>query len=188
MTSNELWGPLAGLIGEWEGSDGLDVAFHNAKGALGETKYRERLTLDPFGPVNNGTQCLYGLDYRMSAWRENESDPFHTEIGYWLWDAETEHVMRCFMVPRGTALLAGGSAKASASSFSLEANVGSEVCGILSNQYLASKARTTHYACKVSVAGDSFSYDSCTTYVHAVGGVISHTDRNTLQRVSGKKP
>ena len=33
----------------------------------------------------------------MSAWRENEDSPFHTEIGYWLWDAATEHVMRCFM-------------------------------------------------------------------------------------------
>ena len=104
MTTYELWGPLAGLIGEWEGSEGLDVAFHNAKGALGETKYRERVTLDPFGPVDNGSQRLYGLDYRMSAWRENEDSPFHTEIGYWLWDAELQHVMRCFMVPRGTAV------------------------------------------------------------------------------------
>ncbi|HYP98932.1 MAG TPA: heme-binding beta-barrel domain-containing protein [Polyangiaceae bacterium] len=186
MTTYELWGPLAGLIGEWEGGDGLDVAFHNAKGALGETKYRERVTLDPFGPVDNGAQRLYGLDYRMSAWRENEDSPFHTEIGYWLWDAELQHVMRCFMVPRGTAVLAGGTAKGTDTSFSLEAHVGSEVCGILSNQYLASKARTTHYRCNVSVQGDSFSYDSCTTYTHSVGGVISHTDRNTLRRINSK--
>src|SRR6185369_3669035 len=89
-------------------------------------------------------------------------------------------------VPRGTAVLAGGTAQASDISFSLEAHVGSEVCGILSNQYLASKARTTHYRCKVSLDGESFSYDSCTTYTHSVGGVISHTDRNTLRRVLRK--
>jgi hypothetical protein len=34
------------------------------------------------------------------------------------------------------------------------------------------------------VNGDSFSYDSCTTYVHYAGGEIAHTDRNTLRRVS----
>ncbi|MGC4092742.1 MAG: heme-binding beta-barrel domain-containing protein [Polyangiaceae bacterium] len=182
MTTS-LWGPLAGLVGEWEGSDGIDVSFHNAKGQLGETKYRERVTLEPFGPVANGPQQLYGLDYRMAAWRENEESAFHTEIGYWLWDAETGHVMRCFMVPRGTTLLAGGTASASDTKFSLEANVGSEVCGILSSHYLSTRARTTKYTCVVSIEGDSFSYDSCTTYVHAVGGQVAHTDRNTLRRV-----
>jgi hypothetical protein len=86
MVNNELWGPLAGLIGEWEGDAGIDISFHNLEGEIGETKYRERVTLDPFGPVANGKQQLYGLDYRMAAWRPNEESPFHTEIGYWLWD------------------------------------------------------------------------------------------------------
>lgn len=181
--TTKAWGPLAGLIGTWEGEEGVDVAFHNAKGALGETRYRERVTFEAFGPVANGAQELWGLDYRMAAWRLGEESAFHTEIGYWLWDASTEHVMRCFMVPRGTTLLAGGTAKATDTSFSLEAKVGSEICGILSSQYLASKARTTKYSCVVHVNGDSFSYDSCTTYVHAVGGEIAHTDRNTLRRI-----
>ena len=43
--------------------------------------------MKPFGPVDNGTQALYGLDYRMAAWRGDEENPFHTEVGYWLWDA-----------------------------------------------------------------------------------------------------
>ena len=62
MSTNELWGPLAGLIGEWEGNEGIDVSFHNLKGQLGETKYREQVTMEPFGPVANGVQQLYGLD------------------------------------------------------------------------------------------------------------------------------
>jgi hypothetical protein len=183
-TGNELWGPLAGLIGEWAGDEGVDVAFHNAKGEIGETKYRERVTLAAFGPVQNGAQCLYGLDYRMEARRFGEENPFHTEIGYWLWDADTRHVMRCFMVPRGTTVMAGGVAEPTDSSFSLEAHVGKDSYGILSNPYLHTKARTTKYTCLVTVHGDSFSYDSCTTYVHSVGGSIAHTDRNTLRRVS----
>jgi len=183
MKDNSAWGPLAGLIGDWEGDRGLDVSFHNASGRVAETPFRERVTLAPFGPVKNGAQCLYGLDYRMSAWRQNEEDPFHTEVGYWLWDADGGHVLRCFMVPRGTTVLAGGVARPGDSSFSLEAKVGSETYGILSNLYLAAKARTTKYTCKVVTDGDTFSYDSCTTYLHVTGGEIAHTDRNTLRRL-----
>jgi hypothetical protein len=179
------WGPLALLIGDWEGDQGLDVSFHNAASRIGETRYRERVSMVPFGPVDNGPQRLYGLDYRMAAYRLSEADAFHTEIGYFLWDAATGHVMRCFMVPRGSTLLAGGTADPAGTSFVVEANVGSESYGILSNPYLCQKARTTKYTCKVSAEGGAFSYDSCTTYEHAVGGVVAHTDRNTLRRVSG---
>lgn len=183
MSDNNLWGPLAGLIGEWEGDAGLDVAFHNAVGQVRETKYRERITFDAFGPVDNGKQQLYGLDYRMAAWRGDEPNPFHTEIGYWMWDAADGQVMRCFMVPRGTTLIAGGTATAKDTRFALQANLGSPTYGILSNLYLQERARTTKYTCQVVIEGDTFSYDSCTTYVHAVGGEIAHTDRNTLRKV-----
>jgi hypothetical protein len=183
MPDYSAWGPLGALVGEWEGDGGLDVSFHNATGRVAETKFRERVTLAPFGPVNNGSQCLYGLDYRMSAWRVNETDAFHTEVGYWLWDADGGHVLRCFMVPRGTTVLAGGTARPGDASFSVEANAGSETYGILSNLYLAARARTTKYACKIVAAGDTFSYDSNTTVAHSTGGTIAHTDRNTLRRL-----
>src|SRR4249920_860664 len=141
MADNAEWGPLAGLIGDWEGNEGLDVSFHNVEGEVGETPYRETVSMKPFGPVDNGTQHLYGLDYRMAAWRTNiiEENPFHTEVGYWLYDAATGEIMRCFVVPRGSMILAGGTAAASATSFSLEATVGDEMYGILSNKYLAEK-------------------------------------------------
>ena len=183
MTTNGAWGPLAALIGEWEGDQGLDVSFHNDKRRVHETRYRERVTMEAFGPVANGPQQLYGLDYRMSAWRPGEDSPFHTEIGYWLWDADDGQVMRCFMVPRGTTLIAGGTAKAGDTRFSLEATVGSETHGILSSVYLAAKARTTKYTCAVTAKDGVFSYESCTTMTHAIGGEIAHTDRNTLRRV-----
>jgi hypothetical protein len=183
MDDKKLWGPLGAFIGEWEGAEGLDVSFHNASGRVAETKFRERVTLEPFGPVDNGRQRLYGLDYRMAAWRLGEENAFHTEVGYWLWDADGGHVMRSFMVPRGSTLLAGGVARPGDTSFSVEAKVGSETYGILSNLYLASNARTTGYVCKVSADAGAFSYESKTTYVHGKGGVIAHTDRNTLRRL-----
>jgi hypothetical protein len=183
MAANSEWGPLAGLIGEWEGDQGVDFSFHNAEGKSGETKYREKVSMKPFGPVDNGTQHLYGLDYRMAAWRADEENPFHTEVGYWLWDGATGEIMRCFMVPRGSTLLAGGVANATDTNFTLEANVGDEVYGILSNKYLAAKARTEKYTCTVTIDGDTWAYDETTHYNHALGGVIQHTDVNQLRRV-----
>jgi hypothetical protein len=184
MAANSEWGPLAGLIGEWEGDEGIDVSYHNVEREVGETKYREKVSMKAFGPVDNGTQHLYGLDYRMAAWRAGEEDPFHTEVGYWLWDAETKQVMRCFTVPRGSTLIAGGTANANDTKFSMEANCGDETYGILSNKYLAEKARTSKYTCTVTIDGDSWSYDEITTYHHAIGGEIAHIDRNVLHRVS----
>ena len=96
-------------------------------------------------------------------------------------------VMRCFMVPRGSTLIAGGSAKPDDKKFSMEAVVGSEAYGILSNKYLAEKARTKKYTCTITVEGDTWSYDETTTYDHAIGGEVAHTDRNTLHRV-GDEP
>jgi len=180
-------GPLRALVGTWEGDEGVDVAYLHGRGEIGETRYRERATFSPFGPVDNGEQCLYGLDYRMAAWRPGEEIPFHTEIGYWLWDAAAGQVMRCFMVPRGSTVLAGGPATPDARTLTMTADVGSETYGVLSNEYLAKVARTVRYECTVDVAddGDSYSYASTTTIEHArCDGPLAHTDRNRLHRVS----
>jgi hypothetical protein len=179
-------GPLAGLAGTWEGSDGLDIAFNNESGKVKETPFRERVVFNPFGPVDNGNQCLFGLDYRMAAWRAGEEDPFHTEVGYWLWDAADGQVMRCFMVPRGSTLIAGGPAKADSKQLTMQAEVGSESYGILSNLYLASAARTVLYQCSVTVGDDVWTYDETTTVELAKqpGVPFAHTDTNTLKRVA----
>jgi hypothetical protein len=68
------------LAGIWEGDRGEDVAYSNEKGSVGLTPYREHTELKPFGPVENGIQTLYSLDYRMAAWRGTEENPFHTEV------------------------------------------------------------------------------------------------------------
>ena len=113
---------MAGLIGTWEGDRGGDVAYAHDDLAVGDTPFRKRTTFTTFGPVDNGRQALFGLDYRTAAWRGDEVNPFHTEIGYGLWDASAGQVMRCFVVPRGVTVLAGGSATADAASFTMSAN------------------------------------------------------------------
>ena len=107
MSAGPEWGPLARLAGIWEGEKGEDVAYANQDGKIGLTPYREHIDFKPFGPVENGSQVLYGLDYRMAAWRGEEESPFHTEVGYWMWDARDSEVVRCFLIPRGSAVVPG---------------------------------------------------------------------------------
>ncbi|MGI9600994.1 MAG: heme-binding beta-barrel domain-containing protein [Acidimicrobiales bacterium] len=181
----EHWGPLAALAGEWEGDDGLDVSYHHAEGEVGETPYRETISFKPFGPVDNGTQSLFGLDYRMAAWRADEEDPFHTEVGYWLWCADLGHVMRSFVIPRGSVIQAGGPAAADATTFTMKATSGDEEYGMATNPYLVEKAKCVTYEVTISIDGDTFSYeeDSVLDMVN-IEGLFHHTDRNTLRRVA----
>jgi hypothetical protein len=177
-------GPLAALIGTWEGDSGVDVSFQNAPQRVVETHYRERTSFSPFGPVDNGQQCLYGLDYRMAAWRGDEVDPFHTEVGYWLWDGGSGEVLRSFMVPRGCTIIAGGVSTADAKAFTMRAEVGSTTYGILSNRYLDEVARTVSYTVTVTTGIDEWSYEETTVVdLAAHEADFSHTDRNVLRRV-----
>jgi len=180
----KLWGPLGRLAGTWQGDQGVDVAHSYSVGGTKENAYRETITFEPFGPCDNGTQCLFGLDYRMHAWRLGEDEPFHMEVGYWLWDAERSLLMRQFMVPRGVTVLAGGEAGADATSFSLSAQTGEEIFGILQNPYLRQAARTVEYQFAGSIGDDgSFSYEEDTLLEMRVQpGIYHHTDRNTLKK------
>jgi len=178
------WGPLGPLAGEWEGEGGLDTAFSHTKNEVLGTPFLEKCTMKPFGPVDNGSQHLYGLDYRSAMWRGDEENPFHTEVGYWLWDAATGEVLRCFAVPRGITTLAGGTAGADATKFTMEAALGAPQYTIGENKYLAAKASTVHYTVTITTGEDTWSYDEATTLrMKEFDEPFLHTDHNTLHRV-----
>ena len=176
-------GPLAPLAGIWEGVKGDDTAPSDNRGT--ETnKFRERMTFEPMGPVDNHEQKLYGLRYSTTAWRLGEDSPFHEELGYWLWDAKAKQVLRCFIVPRGVAVIAGGTAEPDAKSFELAADVGSETYGICSNQFLDKEFKTVRYELKVTIHDDqSFSYEEDSQLqVKGKKDLFHHIDKNTLKR------
>jgi len=180
------WGPLDALIGDWESdAGGLDSAFSHSKGEVLATPYREKLTFKPFGPVDNGNQHLYGLDYKTAMWRDNEENPFHTEVGYWLWDGATGEIMRGFVVPRGITVLAGGTTAADATTFSLSAKLGHPQYAIGENTYLAAHASTLSYDVTITVNADGgWSYDETTMLkMDEFPEPFAHTDHNTLRKV-----
>lgn len=174
-------GPLAQLAGIWEGDEGVDVS-PGKEGASVETAYRERLVFEPVGPVKNGIQELYGLRYSTTAWPLDSDEPFHEELGYWMWDAYAKQVMRCFMVPRVVTINAIGSAEASDRAFKLSANVGSEIAGILSNPFLDKAFKTVRYELDVELFADgSFSYyENTQLQIFGFETLFYHTDRNRL--------
>jgi len=176
-------GPLAALAGTWEGDAGIDVS--RIHGEKKETRFREKIVFEPLGPVINGPQILYGLRYSMTAWRLGEDDAFHEELGYWLWDDGRKQVLRCFMVPRGVLINAGGDAETDSREFHLSAEVGSETYGILSNQYLDSTYKTMKYILDVRVEKpDTFSYKEDTQlWIPVDKAIFHHTDQNTLSKV-----
>lgn len=184
--SVDPWGPLGPLVGDWRGEGGLDTAYSHAHGAVLATPYLEKLTFKPFGPVTNGRQNLYGLDYKSAMWRGEEENPFHTEVGYWLWDGATGEIMRAFVVPRGISVLAGGVANAHATSFSLSAAVGEPEYAIGQNKYLAANASTLSYAVTVTINDDgTWSYHEITMLdMIEFEEPFPHTDHNTLTRVT----
>jgi hypothetical protein len=186
LSAGPEWGPLARLAGIWEGEKGEDVAFANADAKIGLTPYREHIDFKPFGPVENGSQVLYGLDYRMAAWRGTEENPFHTEVGYWLWDARDSEVVRCFLIPRGSAVVAGGVVAADATKFNLEARVGNQTYGILSNNWLDKNAKTIRYEVAIDTSvDDEFTYIETSVIHHArMPEEVVHTDQNTLRRIA----
>lgn len=177
-------GPLAALAGVWEGNKGDDVAPSDDRGTE-RNQFRERLTFEPFGPVNNHEQQLYGLRYATVAWRLGEEAPFHEETGYWLWDGAAKQVLRCFIVPRGVTVLAGGTVAPDAKAFTIEAEAGSDTYGICSNKFLDQEFKTVRYELTVTVHDrDSFSYKEDTQLkMKGRKDLFHHTDANTVTRV-----
>ncbi len=177
-------GPLATLAGVWEGDKGADKAPSDDRGTE-QNMFRERIIFEPIAPVRNHEQELYGLRYATMAWRIGEVDPFHEEVGYWLWDPGERQVLRCFIVPRGVALIAGGTVEPTANSFTLVAEAGSGTYGICSNRFLDKEFKTVRYELTVRILeGSRFHYKE-DTQLRMPGrtDLFHHTDENTLTRV-----
>lgn len=185
-------GPLTPLVGDWEGNVGVDLSYHNKDDEIAETGYFEKAWFRPIPIVENGQQTMEGLNYGMTAWRHGEEAmaPFHDEVGYLLWDKTNGQVIRCFAVPRGLAILAGGNAKPRDKSLTFKAEAGSKSYGLSQNKYLLERAAATSFESRLVFNDDgTFSYASdLVLKLAATGKEMHHTDRNTLHRTKRIHP
>lgn len=189
MSTDSELGPLAPLLGTWEGGKGTDVAPSDKAESdrqVATSPYRERMVFEATGRVDNHEQKLFGLRYNTKAWRIGADDPFHEELGYWMWDAASKLVIRSFMPPRGTTILAGGTVEPDATSFALEAKAGSEVFGICSSPFLTKEFKAVSYTLRVDTSTkDELHYEQH-LFMKMKGreDLFDHSDLNTLRRIS----
>lgn len=185
-------GPLTPLVGEWEGNTGIDVSYHNQDDRIGDTGYFEKAWFRPINKQENGQQTMDGLTYQMTAWRHGEEamDPFHDEVGYLLWEKETNTVMRVVVFGRGIAIMAGGKAEAYDKEFTLKAMPGDPSFGILQNPYLLERAELKSFENTFTFNDDgSFTHSSdIVLKLAATGEEMNHTDISTLHKVKSYHP
>lgn len=181
------YGPLALLIGVWEGDKGVDKAPEKE----GEERnlYYETILFEAAGDVTNAEQqTLAVLRYHQVVHRKTNGKVFHNESGYWTWDSRTGEIVQSFSIPRGVALVAGGSASAdpqnpAATVFEVKAVDGDKDWGIAQAPFMRDKARTVSFSHKITVEGDGMVYSE-STLLDIYGRSYEHTDINRLKRVS----
>ncbi len=186
--SQENYGPISFLIGKWNSGDGW-IGKNRAPDPdrnVENTRFRQEMIFEPIGEVENHEQKLYALRYSTKAWEEGADEaPFHEEVGYWIWDSQNRQVMKSFIVPRGISAIAGGTADANASSFTLTSEVGSETYGICSNRFLDEQFKSLRYDLTVrKLDANTFSYEEDTLIkIKGQEDLFHHTESNTLKRV-----
>lgn len=177
-------GPLARLAGEWQSDNGVDIA---PKAAGPERrKFHEHVLMEPIDPQSNGPQLLYGLRYHLHVTTDEEAITFHDQVGYWLWEPATGLIMQSLTIPRGQAVLAGGTAKPGDKTISVEARRGDTRFGICSTSFLEEAFRTDYYRIDITFNDDgTWSYVTRTDLaVRGKTPAFDHRDTNTLRRIA----
>lgn len=177
-------GPLRPMAGVWEGTRGIDQ--HPVAEGSEQNSFVEHYELQPIDRQTNGPQLFYGLRYHTHITKPGESETFHDQVGYWLWEPSARAVTLTLAIPRAQVLLASGLAEPDAADFTLTATVGSEVYGILSNPFLDQAFRTLSYRIHVTVNDDgTWSYEEeGVLQIPGRDEPFSHVDHNTLIRVA----
>ncbi|MCH8327941.1 MAG: FABP family protein, partial [Candidatus Marinimicrobia bacterium] len=160
------YGPLNELIGVWTGDKGLDIA-PEPDGAE-ENPYFETITFTAIGDVTNAeSQVLAALHYHQIVQRKSNSEVFHNETGYWMWDSQAAIIMHSLAIPRAVCVLAGGTyagAKDANGRVVIEVSASSDEDDwtIIESPFMRDNARTTRFSHKITVGDGSLSYAETT--------------------------
>ncbi|MCW8878876.1 MAG: heme-binding beta-barrel domain-containing protein [Kangiellaceae bacterium] len=177
------YGPLTSLIGTWQGDKGVDVAPEDDGPETNQ--YREELIFEPVRDVDNAEeQELVVLRYKQTVIRIRDSKLIHTEAGFYSWDAESSQLIKSFSIPRGVALVAGGSIDNDNDkvSYSVKAAKNDSEWGIVESPFMQQKATTKDYQFSMQVADGQLNYQQSMNLT-IYGRDFEHTDENTLTRV-----
>lgn len=180
------YGPLIGLLGNWKGERGVDIA-PETDGSIEENPYYEEINFEAAGDVTNaGQQVLTIVRYHQKVYRKTNNKQFHDQIGYWLWDASEETIMYTLSIPRAVTLVAGGSfTMTNYNPDSVLLTVESAENGdwpIAESPFMHEKAKTTGFSLKLIVKGNKMTYAQ-TTALDIYGKAFDHTDKSSLEKI-----
>ncbi len=181
------YGPLAVLVGNWAGDKGLDLAPEPD----GEERspYYETIVFVAAGNVTNAEQrTLSIVRYHQVVTRKSNDEVFHDQVGYWLWDAADNGLVECFIIPRGVAVVAGGTLAAPASLedelvFQVAASADADAFGIAQTQFMLDNAKTTAFTHTLTVRGDEMEYTQSTMLDIYGRKDYDHRDTSMLRRI-----
>lgn len=180
------YGPLAALLGVWQGDKGVD----RAPEPDGEERspYYETITFEAAGDVDNAEeQTLAVVRYHQVVSRKSNDEVFHDQVGYWLWDSSDDTIVETFTIPRAVAVVAGGKLAPPDSQgqelvFEVAAETGSLEYGIVQAPFMFNKAKTTAFSHTLTVKGDEMRYKETTVLDIYDKKSYDHTDVNALKR------
>lgn len=185
MSGSDIdYGPLAALIGTWEGDKGMDVS-PEPEGAEENPNY-EKIVFEAAGDVTNAnSQTLAIVRYHQVITRKSDNEVFHDQIGYWTWDPATRTIAQSVNIPRAVAVLAGGTFEgdpnASEIVLSVHAKKGDPDWGIIESPFMRDNASTVAFDQRVEVRDDRMKYSEMTS-LDIYGRKFEHTDANELAR------
>ncbi len=178
------YGPLAGLIGEWQGERGVDIAPE--PDGKERNPYYETMVFEAAGDVDNAeTQLLAVIRYQQKVFRKANGEQFHDQIGYLTWDKATDVISHSFVIPRGVAVVAGGKACAEQGgsiTIKLKAADGDKDWGISQSPFMRDNARSVSFTQTIELAGDKLFYEEH-TQLEIYGREFDHADKSQLTRV-----
>ncbi len=178
------YGPLGGLIGRWEGDEGRDIA-PEPDGEENNPYYEFIEFYGEQDTDNAETQELMIIRYYQQVRRKSNNNVFHDQVGYWLWDKESDQVVHSFTIPRGVAVIAGGKAEKIEGGycFTVKAAKGNTDWGVLETPFMRDNASTKEFKMEMTLTRDRLNYRQ-TTVVDIYGKQgFQHTDTNILKRV-----
>ncbi len=175
------YGPLALLLGKWQGDKGKDVAPEPDD--VERNDYYETILFEAAGLTTNAEeQELIAVRYHQLVARKTTDKIFHNQTGFWMWEPATGLIMQSLTIPRGICLLAGGKADESGK-LQVRAAEDDPEWGVIQSPFMQKKARVTAFEHSMFVDREELVYEE-TTFLDIYGSAFDHTDANRLTRCS----
>jgi len=176
----DQYGPLAGLIGDWKGDRGLDVAREND--GPDDNPYFESITFEPVGEVENAEeQVLMAVAYKQIVYRKSNDEAFHHQQGYFIWEKATNAITHAFTIPRGLSLLCNGNVESHDNKVQFEfwADSKDENFNIIQTPFMKKNAKTESFTQTIKLASNQLSYRQVTK-LNIYGKDFDHSDESVL--------